>query len=264
MQSIESEGSVDLKQSRLHYFKYGTGKEVLLLFHGFGQDHSIFNRSIAHIIEDFSIYSFDLFYHGKSDRPNALMNPTEWIDCIRLFLEKEQIDHFRIGAYSLGGRFALQVIKHFPDRIHDVLLMAPDGFYHSPFYKAAVRLRPIFRFLMYHPTAFDSFLSFASQRNLVNKSLVKFSKRELKDPDNRIRVYRSWTYFQKLYLSRKELRATLTDKHFTISFYLGSQDYIIPPGEVMKTIGSIKNLHIDIMEKRHHEVVEEAFIRHFQ
>jgi len=264
MQSIESEGHVSLELSRLHYFRYGTGKKVLLLFHGFGQDHSAFDSSLNYILDRYTVYSFDLFYHGRSDRPDSLMKPQEWIDIVQLFLQKEEIIRFDIGAYSLGGRFALQVLKNFPDRIGSVILMAPDGFYHSPYYKAAVNLRWVFKFLMFHPTAFDTFLSFAAKRKLINKSLIKFSERELKDQENRIRVYRTWTYFKRLYLSKQELTQSLDIEDISINFYLGSQDYIIPPKEVLKTIGPLKNINIQILEKRHHEVIEEAFSRHFQ
>lgn len=34
---------IEYNGSKLYYYKYGAGQKVILLFHGFGQDHTAFN-----------------------------------------------------------------------------------------------------------------------------------------------------------------------------------------------------------------------------
>jgi len=61
--SIQAEGAT------LVYRKSGSAKKTLLLFHGFGQDHTAFD-AIDTLNELYTCYSFDLFFHGQSTWAN--------------------------------------------------------------------------------------------------------------------------------------------------------------------------------------------------
>ena len=55
----------------LYYEKTGQGRPLLLV-HGNGEDHSIFNEAVAVLREDFCVYAVDSRGHGRSSRVRTL------------------------------------------------------------------------------------------------------------------------------------------------------------------------------------------------
>ena len=51
-----------------------------------------------------------------------------------MFIEKEQIKNFSVAGFCLGDRFALFLAVYFPTHVSQLILIAPDGFYKSPWY----------------------------------------------------------------------------------------------------------------------------------
>ncbi|HEY5824200.1 MAG TPA: hypothetical protein VIT44_07545, partial [Cyclobacteriaceae bacterium] len=62
--------SLLFKNATLHYIKSGSGPKSLLLFHGFGQDHRSFDDLTIVLAGEYTLYSFDLFFHGESSWRN--------------------------------------------------------------------------------------------------------------------------------------------------------------------------------------------------
>ena len=64
--SYES-GYIELDALRLHYLKIGAGAKLLVAFHGYGNDASLFTHFDKHLGAEYTLYSFDLPHHGKSE-----------------------------------------------------------------------------------------------------------------------------------------------------------------------------------------------------
>lgn len=103
----------------LHYSK--NGNRPLLMFHGYGQDASVFKH-----IEG---YSIELFFHGNSiwNKGEEPLEKSEWKDIIDEFLNKNNITTFSVLGFSMGGKFALATLEAFPGRVKEIILLAPDG-----------------------------------------------------------------------------------------------------------------------------------------
>ena len=65
------------QSSELYYYREGDGNKVILLFHGFGQDHKAFDSWIDVLESDYTIFAFDLFFHGNSKWANPGDRMTE-------------------------------------------------------------------------------------------------------------------------------------------------------------------------------------------
>src|SRR5687768_15494147 len=132
--SYES-GYIQLDNFELHYLKIGTGKKLLLAFHGYGNDASLFTHFDKYLSKDYTIYSFDLPHHGKShcDDKHAL----EKKDVIKLVntLKREMcVAQVSLMGYSMGGRICLTLVELMPDAIDMVVLIASDGLVFNKFY----------------------------------------------------------------------------------------------------------------------------------
>lgn len=243
------------QERTIHVHKSGHGPEHLLLFHGFGQTGQVFQGWHLALEETHTLYSFDLFFHGESDQTEAPITPAYWGELIKAFTEWQQLDQFHLAGYSLGGRFVNATLLYLPKQILSIAYMAPDGFYESPWQTLAISFRRIFRYVMNHPEALIKMADAAEKYKLSSPSLVKFAKRELRDVDNRIRVYRSWIYLKPLIRNHRRVTRTIHDHNIKCSLILGSKDHIIPPRKVVPKFKSATNVTICVIEKRHHEMI---------
>src|SRR5688572_1861817 len=158
----------------LHYAKAGNGEIHLLVFHGFGQDLSVFDFLARSLKQDYTFYIFDLYFHGKSkwaydERP---LEKSEWKETIALFLAQNNIDVFHVAGFSLGGKFALATLEAFPNKIKKMFLIAPDGIKTSFWYSLAtypVLLRKIFKSMILHPNRFTRLTQLLTRAKLVDQ-----------------------------------------------------------------------------------------------
>src|SRR5688572_20735740 len=107
-------------KTKLHYQKLGHGTKVLLAFHGFGQNSDYFLPVAEALGEQFTIYAFDLFFHGNSwlEKEHAPLTKEFFTSLLQRFLAKEKVEKFSVTGFSMGGKFALAVLESFPERIH--------------------------------------------------------------------------------------------------------------------------------------------------
>jgi len=247
-----------MQTSKLFYKKFGNGPYVLILFHGFGQNHKIFDSWIKPLSNHYTIFSFDLYYHGNSTRLDKPLTKAQWKVDFKDFLEKNNIDQCAIGAFSLGGRFAILTAAQFPKIVKHLILVAPDGVYRNPWYKLAVNplINPFFKYLMMHPDHFNTLLNWAQKLNLTSSSMIRFAQRELRDPENRQRVYQSWTFFKPLLLKPSVIKRALNE--LRIDLILGEKDSIIQADKVLPKLEGMSELKTHLLPYKHHELVVEA------
>ena len=74
--------------SLLNFSVLGSGKQVLLMFHGFGQDHTAFHAIEKPLAEQYTLYQFDLYFHGNStwgdgEKP---LEKSYWHEMLQTFL----------------------------------------------------------------------------------------------------------------------------------------------------------------------------------
>jgi len=250
-----------MSESNLLYSTHGTQKEVLCLFHGFGQDRNIFNSWLPELTKKYTVYAFDLFYHGESTRKYGDLSKKEWKENFNEFLTKNQIDTFSIFGFSLGGRFAVATAFAFPNRIEHLYLSAPDAIYLTPWFHAATfpGLKLIFKFYMLHPARLDRLIKRSVKLRIISKYMADFVKRELSDPENQKRVYISWNHFKPLGYTHRQLREHFKSSSFGKTLILGEKDIVIPPKKILPILKGCGFEKI-ILEKKHHQLVKEDVV----
>ena len=110
---------------QFHYsFRGNINQPVILFLHGFMGDSNEFNQVISLLSDQFCYLIVDLPGHGKtrilggeecytmSNTAHALINLLEQLNIKKCFL---------VG-YSMGGRLALYLTLHFPERFSKVVL----------------------------------------------------------------------------------------------------------------------------------------------
>lgn len=249
---------VTRNNGQLFYQVFGSGKETLLAYHGFGQDKGIFMEWANILGDKYRIIAFDLFYHGSSSRENEKLSKRDWQEWLALVLDKEAVSEFSILGYSLGGRFALATALGFPHLTIELTLIAPDGVFLTPWFKLATTpgVKLAFKYFMMHPDKLEKLLALNERSRILNRYVVDFVRKELGDEENRRRVYASWNDFKTLGYSRRDLIRLFNKYTFKRHLIIGNKDHIIHPKNILPIINQMGSFKVDILPMKHHQLAK--------
>lgn len=97
----------------LYYEQMGTGSPMILL-HGNGEDHHIFDKLSEKLKNDFTVYAIDSRNHGQSDITDDYTYETMAED-VYAFIESMQLSKVDIIGFSDGAIISLMLaMKHAP------------------------------------------------------------------------------------------------------------------------------------------------------
>jgi pimeloyl-ACP methyl ester carboxylesterase len=257
------ESYIHYRRNLLHYVKAGNGKHPLLVFHGFGQDHTLYLPLLESLSPKYTLYIIDLFFHGKSEwnEEERPLEKTTWINILQVLLQEQKIATFSILAYSLGGKFALATIEGLAPQIKKVFLLAPDGIKTSFWYSMATYpkvLRNFFRSMIFRH---DRFLWVANRLNesgLVDKGLIRFADYQMNTEAKRKRVYYSWVVFRHLTFNLEKIGNLINDHNIQLTMIVGKYDKVIRAENMNRLLRFVKNYRFEITESGHTGLIRES------
>lgn len=247
----------------MHYRVIGKGKRVLLAFHGYGQSSGYYLPMEKALGDDYTIYAFDLFFHGRSQLHKHDMPLTKELlaSFINHFLEKKGIARFSLMCFSMGGKFALTLVEYMPQRIEELFLIAPDGIKTSFWYNIATYpgwLQQLFKRTVLKPEPFFKMLQVLNKYNLVHKSLIRFAHFQMDSTPKRLRIYRSWIGFRDLNFDIRKIVKLLNKYKVPGTMFLGEYDEIISPKRVAVFIDALDQGELVILKAGHSNLLQEV------
>ena len=254
----------------LHYNRLGQGPDILLAFHGAGQAGvSCFRPFANHLSQHYTIYAFDLFFHGQSPglaigdefSDDDLLTKQLWKKYLLDFLETHNITRFDVAGFSLGGRYALATAEAFPASIDRLLLMAPDGVVEHPLYALATRFAPtrwLFRQLARNPQPLFAVAAIARRLRIISKKLEYFVRYMLDTPEKRQRLYRTWVSLRELSFSIETLYGILHTEGVEVWLFVGKYDSLFPPKRLSRFSKILPPERFMILESGHNHLVEKT------
>jgi 2-succinyl-6-hydroxy-2,4-cyclohexadiene-1-carboxylate synthase len=101
-----------------------TNQPLILLLHGFICDCQDFSSIISLLSQSYCCLAVDLPGHGKTQvtGDESCYNMSNTAQALIDLLDDLQIDKCLLLGYSMGGRLALYMTLHFPDRFYKVVL----------------------------------------------------------------------------------------------------------------------------------------------
>lgn len=120
----------------LHYVQQGEGADILLL-HGWGCDHTIWQALLRRFPPSVRVTAVDFPPWGESDKPPPSWGVPEYAEQILHLLDALGIGQCDLVGHSFGGRVAIWLAAHHPDRIRRMVLTAAAGLKPLPSKKGA-------------------------------------------------------------------------------------------------------------------------------
>ena len=243
--------TIETSKGKLRYKKSGYGQKVMLLFHGFGQNKEVFSELEKDWKIAYTFYSFDLFFHGNSYLETDVERFTQQDFKVFMvdFFERHQIDRVKIVGFSMGGRFVNELIMQFPQKIEEVLYVAPDGIKVNFWFKMATStsiMRALFKRIVHTPGLFFLIVKALSALKIVHRGLVRFGIHQMDTVEKRLRVYNTWKMIYPFKVSTEKLVDQLNENDIPVRFYFGVYDQIV----------NEKILRFFIEQLKHKKVVE--------
>ncbi|HLF36118.1 MAG TPA: alpha/beta hydrolase [Cyclobacteriaceae bacterium] len=257
------ERTYDYGGARLAYLESGTGPETLLAFHGFGQHADVF-RSLENTFaaQKYRIFSFSLFYHG-SHWPYGVrpLEPAFLSDMMEAFLLYRQVGKFSIIAYSIGVKYALVIANRQPDRIKNLVMIAPDGIRLNFWYRIATGTwlaRRLFRLSVNQERIFHWIATWGVKLKLIHASTARFALSQLGSVEKRKKVFDTWMVMRKLFINADLLAGSLNFQNVFVIIFLGDRDKIITEDHVQPLTRHLEKKKIILLPAGHHQLIEAA------
>lgn len=245
---------------RIHYTQFGTGDKAIIAFHGFGQTSLVFEPIAEALGENFTIYSFDLPFHGKTiwKEEEQALEKKAWKEIIKGFIIEKNLDSFSIIGFSIGGKFALVTLELFPEKIEKLILIAPDGIKANFWYSLATYpyvSRAYFKSLIHQPGLFFKAISIMSKISLMDKTILKFVALQMNTVQKRKQVYFSWIVFRDLKFDLKKIGHLINNHGIDVSLYLGEFDRLITVAQMRRFLGYLETCNLRILKTGHNSLL---------
>lgn len=234
---------------------------MLLLFHGFGQDHTAFDALAPILEERYTCYSIDLFFHGgsiwkKGEQPITI---PEWKTIIQHLLEKENIQRFSLMGYSMGARFAICAFDAQPHVVDALFLIAPAGITKDRWYTLATStplMRAVFKSMIAHGDRFLTLSKWLAGAGLLHKRTARFAELQMNTREKREQVYYSWVTFRALQVPAQQLAASIELHKPTVTLLLGTRDTVITEQKITPLLKLLKHeVTLHRVDVSHHQLL---------
>jgi pimeloyl-ACP methyl ester carboxylesterase len=245
--------SLAYKSSVIHYYIFGRGAKTLFCFHGYGENGLSFAFLEDFLGADYTLYALDFPFHGKTQwNEKEPFIPADIIAVLQLIHPYDKIK-FSLLAYSMGGRAALHLIHEAPGQIEHVALIAPDGLHQNIWYWLTTQTsfgNKLFAYTMKNPQWFFSATDAGGKLKMLNKSILKFVHYYLDDKEQRILLYKRWTFMRKLKPNLPTIKKLCIEKNIKLGFLFGEFDRIILSKRA-RIFRNTKNIHIRVINAGH-------------
>ncbi len=258
---------VQTENTALHYTVVGSGNKTLLLFHGFGQNNEVFQPLAQALSATYTLYIFDLYFHGKSKWTNdeRPLEKDDWMKIMNTFITEHRLQKFSIGGFSLGGKFAMATVEAFPEKTEALFLIAPDGIKTSFWYSIATYpflFRKLFKSMITKPGRFNAIANVIQSIGLVDKGLIRFAEHQMNTQEKRNQVYYSWVVFRRLTFDLDTLAKLINDHYISVTMITGKYDKVIQTRNMDRLVKKLNKPQIEVLEAGHNSlVVSEALAK---
>jgi len=211
----------------------GQGPEPLLAFHGFSEQGSSFMPLLPSFGKKYTIYAFDLPYHGQTSWNNPEHFTTvDLIEIIRIFLEELKLNRFSLLGFSMGGKCAMYLTKYFAPQVNALWLLASDGINTNRIYNVAVYPawgRELFRTTIKHPGWFFLMVRIAARFGWISPWLKKFTENHMSTAEKRKRLYDTWISMAGFNPDISKVRTAIIAYNIRTILIFGKRDEVILP-----------------------------------
>ncbi len=248
-------GIIRYQHNEIHCLSMGTGKKLLLAFHGFGSDALLFQPLSVLLEEEYTLVSVNLPGHGITRWRDKYMAPKDLMAIIQGIKNDFGATQISLIGFSLGGRVCLTIIEQQPDWIEQVVLLAPDGLKKNFWYQAATRNvlgRILFQHFLADPERWIHRFSGLQKLGLLPEAHIRLARTHLKDEQVRKQVALVWPVMSRLMPHMGKVQWNINKHKIKTDLFMGRSDKLFPPETGKSFLRNLKeNARLHILDCGH-------------
>jgi pimeloyl-ACP methyl ester carboxylesterase len=251
--------TISYQSSKINYYTFGSGGEVVFCFHGYGLDGSCFAFLENTILLKHTLFCIDFPFHGATEWNEGIEFTQSDLTNIISLLNPFPTKKFSILGYSMGGRTALNLLQINSDSIKKVLLIAPDGlkFHFWQYLSTQTNWgNKLFRFTMNNPAWLFALVKLGVVFRLLNRSITKFVHHHIDTKIERDLLYNRWTSMRKFTTNLALIKQIITEKNIQIDIVTGKYDRVITTSQAKRFKGNLPLISLTELDSGHHLLKE--------
>jgi pimeloyl-ACP methyl ester carboxylesterase len=239
----------------LNYLELGEGSPVVLI-HGMGSDHTVWEGLIPLLKEDYKVIAVDLRGHGLSSKTPGPYSIKVFAEDIHQFLETLNIDQAHFMGHSMGGVILQELAVVYPERFKSLTLISSFAYIDPPLKEILINLKKIITREGYK-AFFDECLQLANTPEFIKENRELFSS--IRDENARVCSVSSIVDTIDACLD-VNFRDSIRDIRTPALIIAGEKDVFTPPYHGIKISEGIRNSKMEIIEGGcHNLLVEKPF-----
>jgi len=253
----------------LHYYKFGSGPQFMLSFHGYGMHGKQFKILESNLGVKYTFIGFDLFFHKETKLKDQSL-PTvkkgitkkQFAELILDFCADHGIERFSVIGYSMGTHYATVVAEELPLMIDELIIAAPSALNPGkliPFFSKNKTGNKIMEKMVLSETTLIRMLKLFKRLKLIDAEAYKILYGEIGTADLRFNFYACFTYLRFFETDEPRLMNALNEQNIKSIFIFGKRDKSFPPGIGKDFIAKLKNAQVVVLEEGH-EMIKKSFV----
>lgn len=251
----------------ISYYRFGSGDQNVLCFHGYGMHGRQFKILENPLGEQFTFYGFDLFFHKETKlKDQSLKNVKKGIsksnlaNLIKDFCAFENIPDFTLLSYSMGTHYATAIAEELPQITDRFIAIAPSSLSPGALIKMASKTsfgNFLLEKLVLSEKALTNMLKTCKKLAIVDQVGYDILLKELDTPELRFNFYACCTYLRFLETDELKFIHSLKQQKKPI-FIFGKRDKMYPPKIGNAFFKKFKNAEVIILDETH-EIINQNF-----
>jgi pimeloyl-ACP methyl ester carboxylesterase len=120
-----SDGSVTANNIKVHYYRTGGKKPVVVINHGAGDDGLCFTHVVKELEQDYDVIMPDARGHGKSSMGNKDYSTQQRVEDLAGLIRALGLDHPVVGGHSMGADTSMNLAVCYPELVRGIFLEDP-------------------------------------------------------------------------------------------------------------------------------------------
>lgn len=253
---------------KLHYYKFGTGAQSMLCFHGYGMHGKQFKILETTLGAKYTFYGFDLFFH-KQTQLNDLslqavkkgISKQQLAGLFAEFCQYESISSFSVIGYSMGTHYATVIAEQLAVMVNQYIVVAPSCLNPGrliPFFSKNKAGNKILEKLALSQRALTGMLKLFKRLRFINNQDYKILYSEIGTPQLRFNFYACFTYLRFLETNPQLLLQALNGQNIKSIFIFGKYDRSFGPGIGRAFIKKLNHAQVIVLNEGH-ELIKKSF-----
>lgn len=243
------------------YRKFGSGRRLLIAFHGFSEDGAAFRALGEQLEGSCTLYAVDLPFHGSTRWLGDGYRPAQLAAIVEAILERESARRFEAVGHSLGARLWLHLLPAFRERMERLCLLAPDGLQTRWLYlvewlptgwrRLAIRWAR-------RPGWILALARLSSRFRLIGPFLLRYLEHHLGEAARRRRLLHTWLALSHFRLSGNKGRHLIQQAKVPVLVLLGDKDRLVRPEAIRRCLAGTAGVQIFKVNATHRSICQRA------